>query len=82
MVLYILTVLGSTCNIAADCAGVTNSSCDNTCKCAFGFVQDAALCKIGKLENIMTVCFELTIWVSHLLGLLFIITFSLPLCNT
>ena len=40
-------LFGDACSAPSDCAAVTDVTCDTTCKCADGFVEDGSDCKIG-----------------------------------
>ena len=40
-------LFGDACSAPSDCAAVTDVTCDTTCKCADGFVEDGSDCKKG-----------------------------------
>lgn len=44
---YFVVGLGDTCSADGDCVAVTDSSCDETCTCDSGYIQDGTECKIG-----------------------------------
>lgn len=47
------TVLGDSCTDDTECADLTDSECDKTCKCKSGFIQDGTGCKKGKFKIIV-----------------------------